>query len=383
MRAILVHLTPKNPRFVRPEADSELTEMQGLMATYGALEIVRVIQRKDDPDGETYVGKGKAEELAQIVKEEKIDAIILSDQIKPGQILNLTQIFHKQTGREIAVWDRIMLILKIFEKHAATAEARLQIELAQMRHMGPRMYGLGGTFFSRQGGGIGTRGIGETNIELMKRHWSREMKKVTDKLEKLEENRTRQLESRKERGVISVAIVGYTNAGKTTLFNTLTKKEKYVENELFATLDAVTGKVYLPNLHKEILVSDTIGFIQNLPPQLIQAFNSTLLESIHADVLLHVIDINDPDGYNKIETVESILSDLKVGHTKKIYVFNKIDALKQTTKQPAEDVKSYEEVIEDLKIQFGDFSPVFISAHHKHGIDDLIHKIEKVLEYHL
>lgn len=369
MRSILVNLIPKNPR---RQSDVNLDEIKGLMDTYGTLEVVRIIQRKDDPDNQTYVGKGKAQEIAQMVKQEKIDVIIIADQIKPGQILNLQQTIHKEAGREIEVWDRIMLILRIFEKHANTAEAKLQIELAHMKHMGPRIYGLGGTFFSRQGGGVGTRGIGETNIELMKRHWSREIKKVTDKLEKLDENRRHQLTQRKDRGVITAAIVGYTNAGKTTLFNALAKKEKYVENELFATLDAVTGKLFLPDLQKEILISDTIGFIRNLPPSLIQAFKSTLMESINADVLLHTIDVSDPHMEQKIQTVESILTEINAKPAKKIYIFNKLDALSDNST----------ETIEHLKDQYAQFTPVFISASKKNGLDDIIRVLENAIEFH-
>lgn len=368
-RAILIHLTPKNPRHT---STVDLQEMQGLMETYGALEIVRIIQRKDDPDNETYVGKGKAQEIAQLVKDENIDVIIISDQIKPGQILSLQQLMHKETKREIDVWDRIMLILKIFEKHAQTAEAKLQIDLARMKHMGPRMYGLGGTFFSRQGGGVGTRGIGETNIELMKRHWAREMKKVNDNLKKLEVNRAKQLENRKSKGIVTAAIVGYTNAGKTTLFNRLTKKDKYVENELFATLDSVTGKLYLPDLKQEILVSDTIGFIQNIPPDLIKAFKSTLLESINSDILLHVIDISDQQLKMKIDTVEQILSDLGVEHTKKIYIFNKIDKVKT----------DQEDLINECRQQYAQYNAVFVSAQNKEGLENINRVIENAIEYH-
>jgi GTP-binding protein HflX len=367
MKAILVHLiSPKNHK---TDSDNNLSEMQGLMQTYGAFEAYRVIQKRDYPDNETYIGKGKAKEIVELIKSEKIDTVIISDQIKAGQLFSLTQLFRNAVGREIMVWDRIMLILRIFEKHAATAEAKLQIELAHMRHMGPRMYGLGGTFFSRQGGGIGTRGIGETNIELMKRHWAREIKKTTDKLQKHANSRQKQLDSRKERGLATVAIVGYTNAGKTTLFNALSHKEKYVQDELFATLDAVSGKLYLPQRQKEILITDTIGFIQNLPPKLIQAFKSTLLESIHADIILHVIDISNPQVDAHIQTVEQILDDLQTQHIKKIYVFNKIDALKP-------------HIAESVISHYSNHNFVAISAAQKTNLSALIEAISNALEYH-
>lgn len=366
MRTLLIHLVPKNPLI---KSEINLEEIKGLLDTYGTLEIIRVIQRKDDPSGDTYIGRGKVQEITRIITEEKIDAVIISNQIKPSQIFNLQQIFFSLTKKEVEVWDRIMLILKIFEKHAKTSEAKLQIELARMRHMGPRIYGLGGTFFSRQGGGVGTRGIGETNIELMKRHWSREIKKVNDKLQKLEDNRAKQLVVRKEKGITSVAIVGYTNAGKTTLFNALTGKNKYVQNELFATLDSVTGKCFLPNLQKEILVSDTIGFMSNLPLKLIQAFKSTLLESIHADLLLHVIDICNKEMKNKIVTVNQILSQISFNNTKTIYVFNKIDLLENNN------------LIDQAADEYQPNSPVFISSAKNIGLDELFRKIESAVEF--
>lgn len=357
---ILVSLVP--PHTTEKEALEDLDELKSLVTTYGGATVVKVIQKKDNPDNATFIGKGKAQEVKEALTETKADIVVLNQIVKPGQIYNLQKALS-EANKEAIVWDRVDLILQIFGKHANTAEAKLQIELAKMRQMGPRIYGMG-MIMSRQTGGIGTRGIGETNTELMKRHWRVAIKQVRDKLDRLVKERERQIERRKEQGLETVSIVGYTNAGKTTLFNTITKKNKLAEDALFATLDSTVGKLYLQNIQKEILVSDTIGFIQNLPPQLVDAFKSTLLESINADVIIHVIDVSDPKMEQKIETVESILTDLKVITKKKIYVFNKIDQ--------APDLNRSE-----LKAKYQEFNPVFISAQEKIGIDDLKIEIEK------
>lgn len=209
--------------------------------------------------------------------------------------------------------------MEIFDKHAQSTEAKLQIELAAMRHMGPLIYGMG-MILSRQAGGIGGVGIGETNTELMKRHWKHQMKKVEDKIKKHFEDRERQLQRRARNGAQTVSIIGYTNAGKTSLFNVLTGKKNVVQNALFVTLDSSTGKIFLSKTKKEILISDTIGFIRNLPASLIDAFKSTLMESIHADVLLFIIDVSDEDYEQKIEVVEEVLYELHIQNKKRIHV---------------------------------------------------------------
>ncbi|MDQ3099266.1 MAG: GTPase HflX [bacterium] len=363
-RFILVNIVP--PKADKEEAEKDLAELMSLVTTFGGATVVKVLQRRDDPDRDTFVGSGKADEIKELIKSEKISAVVLNAVVKPTQKYNLQRIIT-ETKEDVAVWDRVDLILHIFSKHANTAEAKLQIDLAQMRHMGPRMFGLGNVL-SRQGGGIGTRGIGETNTELMKRHWQREIKQTEDKLKKLTNEREKQLNRRKELGLKTVSIVGYTNAGKTSLFNILAKKQKLVENALFATLDSAVGQLYLPGLQSSILISDTIGFIQNLPPQLIDAFKSTLMESVNADVLLHVIDITDEKMEEKIKAVEDILTDLGLADKKKLYVFNKMDIA--TTQNSV-----------DIRHAHSQFSPLFISTQSRSGIPDLIAKIEQVVEF--
>lgn len=334
-------------------------EFESLINTLGAKVVGRVLQKLNKPHYATYIGRGKIDEIAKIVASAKVDVVVLDALVKPGQLHSLAYILEKDNPN-IEVWDRADLILRIFDKHATTIEAKLQIDLARMNYMGPKIYGMG-YVLSRQGGGIGTSGIGETNSELMRRHWRDQKKKLMDELKKIQKNRESQLDRRKEKGFQTVSIVGYTNAGKTSLFNVLTKKENLEKNELFATLDSAVGKVYLQDLGREILVSDTIGFIRNLPPMLISAFKSTLMESIHADMILHVIDASDTEMNAKIEVVRSILAEL--GITQNIvYVFNKIDAasnLDRTT------------ILERYKA----YSPIFISIKDNVGLEDVTKSI--------
>lgn len=359
-RFIIVNLI--SPFVSHHEGMMELEELKSLVNTWGGATIVRVIQRRMKPDASTYVGEGKAQEVVEIVQKEKIDAIVINDIVKPGQLFNLEKLCWP-VNPNIQVWDRVDLILQIFKKHAKTSEAKLQIKLAEMRHMGPKMYGLGGVL-GRQGGGIGTRGAGETNTEVMKRHWRDEMKTISEKLKKLIEDRNRQRERRKELGLKTISIVGYTNAGKTTLFNLLTGKKKLAKDILFATLDSSVGKIYFPESQKKILVSDTIGFIQNLPPELIDAFKSTLMESIHADFLIHVIDASDYRMHEKIDVVDSVISDLGIDTKEKIYVFNKSDMMKTFSQ-------------DEIKEHYKPYTPLFISAKTEQGIGELLHTIEK------
>ncbi len=361
-QCLLISILPK----ALPDelALEELQEVKELLETYNAELAELLIQRREIHDKGSYIGKGKMHEAVRIIHEKKIDIVVLNAIVKPGHIYEMKKLFIK-SNPHIHVWDRVDLILQIFSKHAHTTEAKLQIELAAMRHMGPRIYGMG-MVLSRQTGGIGTRGIGETNTELMKRHWREQMKKIKDKLVKLSDDRKRQLLRRQRIGLRTISFIGYTNAGKTSLFNHLTGKDKHVENALFVTLDSAVGKVRLPTTNKEILVSDTIGFIRNLPANLIDAFRSTFLETITSDILLHVIDASDKNKHEKISIVNSILSDMKLQDKKKLYVFNKIDLLPDE-----ERVK----LLDDYK----EYTPIAISVKKDEGIRDLYQAIEKTL----
>lgn len=364
LRFILINVVPSV--FDDRAALYDLDELKSLVETFGGATIVRIIQRRSAPDPGMYVGTGKAQEIGEMIKQEKIDVVVINDIVKPVQLFNLKNVFWKY-NQSIEVWDRIDLILQIFDKHAQSSESKLQIELARMRHMGPRIFGMG-YVLSRQAGGIGTRGIGETNTELMKRHWRAAMKKVNDQLERLAEDRKRKLLRRKKMGFRTISIVGYTNAGKSTLFNAITKKKKYAADVLFATLDSSLGKVYLPGIRQEVLVSDTIGFIQNLPPQLIRAFKSTLMESVYADILLHVVDIADSRKHEKIEVVQDILRGMGIEEKDQIIVFNKVDA--------EENINT-----NDLNEIYEQYNPQYISAKTGLGISSLLQSLEERLQY--
>lgn len=346
---------------VSPRLENEIVikngeELESLITTLGGRIVDRILQHLDKPDMRTYVGRGKVGEIIRKMREVPIDVVVLNAMAKPGQVFNLKTELQKENPK-IEVWDRVDLILHIFDKNAATSEAKLQIQLARMRYMGPRIYGMG-MIMSRQGGGIGTSGVGETNTELMKRHWRHEMRTVTDQLEKLTSERERQLERRKRQGFKTVSIVGYTNAGKTSLFNALAGKTNLVENALFATLNSSVGKIYIPEISQEVLLSDTIGFIRNLPPRLIDAFKSTLMESINADLLFHVIDVSDSEMDYKIGVVNQILSDIGRSLEGIVYVFNKMDL--------APDIDN-----NDLLDKYSDHSPIFISLKQGKGIEEV------------
>lgn len=357
-RFLIVSIIPQDLQ--EAEAFQHIRELVWLVETYGGGVIDIVLQNREVHDKGNYIGRGKIEEVSRVINEKNIEIVVLNAIVKPGQIYEMQAIFEKAKPG-IQVWDRVDLILKIFSKHANTAEAKLQIELAAMRHMGPRIYGMGEEM-SRQGGVVGTRGIGETNTERMKRHWREQMRKTKDDLKRLTQNRRLQIEQRQKNGVSNVSLIGYTNAGKTSLFNKLSNKKKLVKNELFVTLESISGKVYLKETAKEILVTDTIGFIRDLPPQLIDAFRSTLMESIYADVLLHVIDVSDDNMDQKIQTVEMIIHDLSLQNKKIIYVFNKTDQIKDLEK---------EQIIQRYKR----FSPQFISTKTGDGVENLLNLI--------
>jgi GTPase len=344
------------PRNTRVDMEIDITELWHLVETLGNARVIDLIHQKGEEFPATYIGPGKAEEVGEYLKPHPTDVIIFNGQMKPSQKFNLMKLYW-EVRPNLQIWDRIDLILAIFSRHARTTEAKLQIELAQMHSMGPRIYGMG-MVLSRQGGGIGGRGIGETNTELMQRHWKREIERTKKELAAAAMTRQRQMDHRKNIGLQTISIVGYTNAGKSSLFNILTHKKNLVENALFATLDSTVGEIFMPSLGKKVLISDTIGFIANLPPSLIEAFKSTLMESVHADVILHVIDVSDPLMMEKVGIVNNILEQLHIQLTKVVLVFNKIDAA------PKLDKKKISE-------EAGSIPHVFISAKTKEGIDAL------------
>ncbi len=312
-RAILVAISTQNQ--TKEKTDEYLDELAFLLETAGGEPVARFIQALDKPNVATYVGTGKLEEISQYVKAENIDLVVFDDELGSSQLRNI------EKALEVKILDRTTLILDIFAKRARTAYAKTQVELAQYQYMLPRLTRMW-THLERQKGGIGLRGPGETEIETDRRI-------IRDKIsllkKRLEEIDVQQAEQRKNRGkLIRVALVGYTNVGKSTIMNLLSKSEVFAENKLFATLDTTVRKVVVDNL--PFLLSDTVGFIRKLPHNLIESFKSTLDETRESDVLLHVVDISHPDFESQIETVNETLAEIGVGDKKTIMVFNKTDA---------------------------------------------------------
>ncbi|MBU1018307.1 GTPase HflX [Patescibacteria group bacterium] len=359
-KVILIDIIP--PQTSSEESLARLNELERLLSTYGGFVIIRKIQRRQMPNYKTYIGKGKVDEILEESLKSKADYVIINNLLKPEQLYNLEALFEKH---HIKVWDKIDLILEIFAKHATTKAAKLQIELARLRHLGPRIAKMG-TELMRQGGGIGTRGKGETNIEVMKRHIRKREQIIKDQLKKFEKNQEGQRRKRQNAGFRTAAIVGYTNAGKSQLLNSLTNKEVKIKNELFATLDSRIGKVFLPGLNDCVLVSDTIGFIRDLPPELIDAFRSTLAETIDSDLILHVVDADDLDMEWKMDVVNKVLKKLDCGNKKMIYAFNKTDLLEP------DQLKLIEDKHQKLK-------PVFISALKRKNLQTLKSRIARTV----
>lgn len=326
---LIFQVIPKNEKVEDAALESEIEETEQLIKTFGGNVKKVLTQQLTHPNPKFYIGSGKVQELKQWCDAEEIDVVVINGRVKSGQLFRIEKELWK-VSTDIRVWDRIDLILNIFDQHATTVESKLQIDLARTTHMGPRIYGLGKTELSRQGGGVGTRGKGETNIEFERRQIKTDIQKIKKELKKVLKQKRNRLKQRNQMGIGPVALVGYTSAGKTTLFNELTGKQKEMHKKLFTTLDTVVGKLKSPNFEQPILVSDTIGFISKLPPILIDSFKSTLYESLEAKLLLHVVDVSDPLVLEKIKIVEDILENLKAAQPM-ILVLNKIDLIDNKT----------------------------------------------------
>ena len=302
---------------ISTDSEESLDELASLAETAGAMVITRVIQNRQRPDTATYIGSGKAEELALTCQAMEIDLAILDDELTGAQQRNLENILG------VRVIDRTALILDIFAQRAQSAEGKLQVELAQMKYRLPRLQGMG-TALSRLGGGIGTRGPGETRLEVDRRRIRKRIDDLEGQLKEIKKQRDLRRARREKTGQITVALVGYTNAGKSTLLNALSGADVLVEDKLFATLDPVMRQVALPE-NRECLVVDTVGFIRKLPHQLVQAFRSTLEEALYADLLVVVSDLSSPNYAQQRATVFEVLNDLGAGDKPMLEALNKAD----------------------------------------------------------
>ncbi len=306
------------------EVEVSLDELSRLLDTAGGEVFARMVQNKSTPDPRTLIGSGKVEELAELCRDNDVDLVVFDCDLSPVQIRNLEDdIRGDNKSMKLRVIDRSMLILDIFALHAVTSEGKLQVELAQLQYTAPRMTGHG-IEMSRLGGGIGTRGPGESKLESDRRHMKRRVDALKAELAVVEKNRRTMRASRDRSGLPRVAIVGYTNAGKSTLLNALTGAGILAEDKLFATLDPTTRKFTLPG-GEIILLTDTVGFIRKLPHHLVSAFRSTLEEAVYADIILLLLDASDPECANQLEVTEQLLDELGAGGKPVLYVFNKCD----------------------------------------------------------
>ncbi|HEX9069367.1 MAG TPA: GTPase HflX [Ktedonobacterales bacterium] len=311
--------------------EDSLAELSALATTAGAVVIGQTIQRLSAPSSALYIGRGRANELATLAKDRDLDLIIVDDELSPSQQRNLEEL------TDVRVVDRTALILDIFAQHARTREGQMQVELAQLDYRLPRLTGKG-TQLSRVGGGsrgsggggaagaIGVRGPGETKLEIDRRRIRSRIAELRRDLEAVRAQRTQQRRQRTGHAIPVVAIVGYTNAGKSTLFNALTTSNVLAENKLFATLDPTTRHVTLPT-HQEVLLSDTVGFIQKLPTSLVASFRATLEEVVEADILLEVVDITHENAFEQSATVQQVLAELGAADKPRVTALNKIDLL--------------------------------------------------------
>lgn len=336
--------------------ESSLAELERLTDTAGGTVVGKLIQRLDTPNAASVIGSGKLRELAEMCEALEADTVIFDRELSPSQIRNIDEALDG-----VVVIDRTMLILDIFALHAVTGEGKLQVELAQLKYSAPRLCGKG-VEMSRLGGGIGTRGPGESKLESDRRHIKRRIHALEESLDELDRTRRTMRSARDRSSRAGIAVVGYTNAGKSTLLNRLTGAGVLVQDKLFATLDPTTRRFTLPN-GEDVLVTDTVGFISNLPHQLVKAFKSTLDEAVYADILMIVCDASDPECAEKLEVTRSTLQSLGAGDKPVLLVYNKCDALSP----------------DDLPDGDADENTVFISAKTGTGMDELSEKLQRMV----
>lgn len=345
-RAALVNLD-----FGKTDFQASLEELALLAKSAGALPVLTLTGRRASPDPALFVGSGKAEELRHAVAAEAVDIVIFNHALSPAQQRNLERVL------EVRVVDRTSLILDIFAQRAKSAEGKLQVELAQLQHLSTRLV-RAWTHLERQKGGIGLRGPGETQLETDRRLIGARVKYLRGRQSKLARQHGTQRRSRERNNTFTVSLVGYTNAGKSTLFNTLTKAQAYAADQLFATLDTTSRRVYLGDEAGSVVVSDTVGFIRELPHALIAAFRATLDETAHADLLLHVVDAANPARLDQIAQVNEVLREIGAEAVPQILVWNKIDAVPEQVPEPKIE-----------RDEYGKICRVFLSAYNGIGVD--------------
>ena len=328
MRAVLVGVD-----FGKGDFLASLEELSLLSKSAGAEPVASVTGRRVSPDSALFVGSGKAEEIRDTVSDLSLDLVIFNHALSPAQQRNL------ERQLQVRVIDRTSLILDIFAQRAQSHEGKVQVELAQLQHLATRLV-RGWTHLERQKGGIGLRGPGETQLETDRRLIGDRVKALGGKLDKLKRQRLTQRRSRERNHTFSISLVGYTNAGKSTLFNNMTKAGVYAANQLFATLDTTSRRMHLAEVGN-VVISDTVGFIRELPTQLVAAFRATLEETIHADLLLHVVDAASPVRDEQIEQVNAVLREIGADHIRQILVWNKIDL---TDVRPAIERDEYDKI---------------------------------------
>ena len=346
-RAALVGLIAGRAR--RLDAERSLDELAGLADAAGADAVLRVLQERPRPDPSTFLGAGKIEQLAASCSETGVDVVVFDNELTPAQLRTI----EKEVGRKII--DRTQLILDIFARRARTREGKLQVELAQLKYLLPRLVGAGAAL-SQQGGGIGTRGPGETKLETDRRRIRTRIHVVSEDIEQVRKRRAQLRERRHKASVPTVALVGYTNAGKTTLFNVLTRAHADASDALFVTLDPLVRQVHLGD-SRELLLSDTVGFIDRLPHALVAAFRATLEEVADADLVLHVIDASASDRDRRMRAVHKVLEDVGATDVPLVEVYNKCDALGPDERR---------------RIREQDPAALCISALTSDGLDELI-----------
>ncbi|HEY8549390.1 MAG TPA: GTPase HflX [Vicinamibacterales bacterium] len=353
-RAALVGLATGS--MARGEAERSLQELEGLARAAGAEVVLRMLQERPAPDPATYLGRGKVETLKQACAELDVDLIIFDNELTPAQLRNL----ERET--EVAVLDRTQLILDIFAQRARTREGQLQVELAQLKYLMPRLVGSS-AWLSRLGGGIGTRGPGETKLETDRRHIRHRISVLSRQLAEVKRRRAQLRERRREGFLPTVALVGYTNAGKTTLFNRLAGQTAEASDALFVTLDPLLRHIRLAD-GQQVLLSDTVGFIDRLPHGLVAAFRATLEEVVEADLLLHVIDAADPERDRHVEAVVRVLGEIGAHEVPTLTVYNKVDRLRPEERARLEATKQ---------------GAIFISAATGEGLDGLQRELARRL----